>query len=33
MIYIDLPADLNFEDDHGRNIARLAMHPGPTRAV
>jgi hypothetical protein len=24
MIYIDLPADLNFEDDQGRNIARLA---------
>jgi hypothetical protein len=24
MIYIDLPADLNLEDDHGRNIARLA---------
>ena len=24
MIYIDLPADLNFEDDRGRNIARLA---------
>lgn len=24
MIYIDLPADLNMEDDDGRNIARLA---------
>jgi hypothetical protein len=24
MIYIDLPADLNIEDDEGRNIARLA---------
>ena len=24
MIYIDLPADLNWEDDHGRNVARLA---------
>ena len=24
MIYIDLPADLNMEDDEGRNIARLA---------
>jgi hypothetical protein len=24
MIYIDLPADLNVEDDRGRNIARLA---------
>jgi len=24
MIYIDLPADLNMEDDLGRNVARLA---------
>ena len=24
MIYIDLRADLNFEDDEGRNIARLS---------
>jgi len=24
MIYIDLPADLNLEDDEGRNAARLA---------
>ena len=24
MIYIDLPADLNMEDDLGRNLARLA---------
>jgi hypothetical protein len=24
MIYIDLPADLNLEDDERRNIARLA---------
>ena len=24
MIYIDLPADLNLEDDEGRNVARLA---------
>jgi hypothetical protein len=24
MIYIDLPADLNLEDDQGCNIARLA---------
>jgi hypothetical protein len=24
MIYIDLPADLNREDDQGRNVARLA---------
>ena len=23
MIYIDLPADLNLEDDEGRNIARI----------
>jgi hypothetical protein len=35
MIYIDLPADLNAEDDDGRNIAlvsdaldRRAVHPG-----
>lgn len=30
MIYIDLPADLNMEDDQGRNIARLeeAVTPG-----
>ena len=29
MIYIDLPADLNLEDDQERNIARLAdaIHP------
>jgi len=24
MIYIDLPADLNLEDDQGRNVGRLA---------
>jgi hypothetical protein len=24
MIYIDLPGDLNLEDDEGRNVARLA---------
>ena len=24
MIYIDLPADLNLEDDQGHNVARLA---------
>jgi hypothetical protein len=24
MICIDLPADLNLEDDQGRNVARLA---------
>lgn len=31
MIYIDLPADLNIEDDDGRNVARLtdaAITPG-----
>ena len=30
MIYIDLPADLNLEDNEGRNIARLgdAVTPG-----
>ncbi len=30
MIYIDLPADLNLEDEEGRNIARLAgaLTPG-----
>lgn len=29
MIYIDLPADLNVEDDEGRNVARLddAINP------
>lgn len=30
MIYIDLPADLNMEDDDGRNVARLAL---PVRPV
>jgi hypothetical protein len=29
MIYIDLPADLNLEDDQGRNIARLADAVSP----
>ena len=29
MIYIDLPADLNLEDDEGRNIARLADAVSP----
>jgi hypothetical protein len=24
VIYIDLPADLNLEDDEGQNVARLA---------
>ena len=31
MIYIDLPADLNLEDDEGRNIARLADAVTPDR--
>jgi hypothetical protein len=29
MIYIDLPADLNLEDDVARNIARLADAVAP----
>jgi hypothetical protein len=29
MIYIDLPADLNLEDDEGRNVARLADAVAP----
>lgn len=29
MIYIDLPADLNLEDDQGRNLARLADAVSP----
>ena len=29
MIYIDLPADLNSEDDESRNIARLAEAVAP----
>jgi hypothetical protein len=33
MIYIDLPADLNFEDDEGRNIARLAEAVTPERVT
>jgi len=32
MIYIDLPADLNAEDDQGRNIARLADAVTPETA-
>ena len=29
MLHIDLPADLNFEDNDGNNVARLrdAVHP------
>jgi hypothetical protein len=33
MIYIDLPADLNLEDDEGRNIARLADAVSPEAVV
>jgi hypothetical protein len=29
MTNIDLPADLNFEDDEERNVARLAEAPDP----
>jgi hypothetical protein len=29
VIYIDLPADLNLEDDQGRNIARLSDAVSP----
>jgi len=33
MIYIDLPADLNLEDDEGRNIARLAEAVTPEKVT
>jgi hypothetical protein len=33
VIYIDLPADLNLEDDDGRNIARLADAVTPERVM
>ena len=33
MIYIDLPADLNLEDDEGRNIARLADAVTPDAVI
>jgi hypothetical protein len=33
MIYIDLPADLNLEDDEGGNIARLADAVGPDAVI
>jgi hypothetical protein len=33
MIYIALPADLNLEDDEGRNIARLADAVTPDAVV
>ena len=33
MIYIDLPADLNLEDDEGRNIARLADAVAPDAVI
>ncbi len=29
VIYIDLPADLNMEDDEGRNVARLSDAVNP----
>ena len=33
MIYIDLPADLNLEDDQGRNVARLAEAVTPEKVM
>ena len=33
MIYIDLPADLNLEDDEGRNVARLADAVTPDAVI
>ena len=33
MIYIDLPADLNLEDDEGRNIGRLADAVAPEAVI
>jgi hypothetical protein len=33
VIYIDLPADLNLEDDEGRNIGRLADAVTPDAVV
>jgi hypothetical protein len=33
MITIDLPADLNFEDDDRRNVARLSEAPHPEMIV
>jgi hypothetical protein len=33
MIYIDLPADLNLEDDEDRNVARLADAVSPDTVI
>ena len=33
MIYIDLPADLNVEDDEGRNVARHADAVTPEAVI
>lgn len=33
MIYIELPADLNMEDDQGLNIARLADAVTPEAVI
>ena len=33
MIYIGLPADLNMEDDEGRNVARLADAVTPAAVI
>jgi hypothetical protein len=33
MIYIDLPADLNLEDDEGRNVTRLADAVSPDAVI
>jgi hypothetical protein len=33
VIYIDLPADLNLEDDEGRNVARLADAVSPDAVI
>ena len=33
MIYIDLPADLNVEDDEGRNVARLVDAVTPDAVI
>ena len=33
MIYLDLPGDLNLEDDEGRNIARPADAVTPVAAI
>jgi len=33
VIYIDVPADLNMEDDDGRNVARLGQAVNPDRVT